>query len=106
MRNITEQCTERQRQLYINYVDYEKASTASTENFYGAYLGHMEFHDRSSLVIKSFYNNFKNPSNSKLRSVAFRRELFQLETHFSEFQREANSLLACLANQDQVIMPS
>ena len=37
LRNVTEQCTEWQRQLYINFVDFEKPSTASTEIVYGAF---------------------------------------------------------------------
>ena len=47
--------------MYINYVDFEnfKALAASTEKVYGAYSGHMEFHN-------SFYNNFKyRMGNSK-----------------------------------------
>ena len=57
LRNIIEQCTEWQRQWYINYVDFEKASIASTENVYGAYSGHMEFHSRLSLSLRASITN-------------------------------------------------
>ena len=36
-----------------------RPSTASTENVYGAYSGHIEFHSRLSLSLRAFITNFK-----------------------------------------------
>ncbi len=53
--NIVQQCTEWQRRLYINSVDFEK--TLFTGIDYGTYLVHMGFHN-SSFIIKSLFNNY------------------------------------------------
>ena len=45
---IIKQCTEWQRQLYITYVDFEKAFDSLHLEVYGTYSGHMEFHNRLS----------------------------------------------------------
>ena len=55
-RNIIEQCTEWQRHLYINFVDFEKAFAAFTERVFGASSEHTKCH--KVLIIRSFHNNF------------------------------------------------
>ena len=56
--NIIEQCTEWQRQLYINFVDFEKAFDSVHREilwrFFRAYGIPQQIID----IIKSFYNNF------------------------------------------------
>ena len=56
--NIIEQCTEWQRQLYINFVDFEKAFDSVHQEilwrFFRAYGIPQQIID----IIKSFYNNF------------------------------------------------
>ena len=58
LRNIIEQCTEWPRQLYINYVDFEKAF----DSIHLESLWHIRraygIPQEIVLVIKSFYNNF------------------------------------------------
>ena len=59
LQNIIEQCREWQRQLYINYLDFEKAF----DSIYRESLWHIirayGIPQEIVLVIKSFYNNFK-----------------------------------------------
>ena len=59
LRNIIEQCTEWQRQLYINYVDFEKAFDSIHRDCLWRILRAYGIPQRIVLVIKSFYNNFK-----------------------------------------------
>ena len=58
MRNIIEQCTEWQRQLYINYVDFEKAFDSIHRECLCRILRAYGI-PQIVLVINSFYNNFK-----------------------------------------------
>ena len=59
LRNIIEQCTEWQRQLYINYVDFEKAFDSIHRECLWCILRAYGIPQQIVLVIKSFYNNFK-----------------------------------------------
>ena len=59
LRNIIEQCTEWQRQLYINFVDYEKAFDSIHRESLWRILRAYGIPQQIVLVIKSFYNNFK-----------------------------------------------
>ena len=59
LRNIIEQCTEWQRQLYINYVDFEKAFDSIHRESLWRILRVYGIPQQIVLVIKSFYNNFK-----------------------------------------------
>ena len=59
LRNIIEQCTEWQRQLYINYVDFEKAFDSIHRECLWRILRAYGIPHQIVLVIKSFYNNFK-----------------------------------------------
>ena len=58
LRNIIEQCTEWQRQLYINYVDFEKAFDSIHRECLWRILRAYGIPQQVVLVIKSFYNNF------------------------------------------------
>nr|KAG5700914.1 hypothetical protein BaRGS_012321 [Batillaria attramentaria] len=59
LRNIIEQCTEWQRQLYINFVDFEKAFDSIHRESLWRILRAYGIPQQIVLVIKSFYNNFK-----------------------------------------------
>ena len=59
LRNIIEQCTEWQRQLYFNYVDFEKAFDSIHRECLWRILRAYGIPQQIVLVIKSFYNNFK-----------------------------------------------
>ena len=58
LRNIIEQCTEWQRQLYINFVDFEKAFDSIHRESLWRILRAYRIPQEIVLVIKSFYNNF------------------------------------------------
>ena len=58
MRNIIEQCTEWQRQLYINFVDFEKAFDSIHRESLWRILRAYGIPQEIVLVIKSFYSNF------------------------------------------------
>ena len=58
LRNIIEQCTEWQRQLYINFVDFEKAfDSIHRESLWRILLAY-GIPQEIVLLIESFYNNF------------------------------------------------
>ena len=59
LHNIIEQCTEWQRQLYINYVNFEKAFDSIHRECLWRILRAYGIPQQIVLVIKSFYNNFK-----------------------------------------------
>ena len=59
LRNIIELCTEWQRQLYINFVDFEKAFGSIHRECLWRILKAYGILQQIVLVIKSFYNNFK-----------------------------------------------
>ena len=59
LRNIIEQCTEWQRQLYINYMDFEKAFDSIHRECLWYILRAYGIPQQIVLVISSFYNNFK-----------------------------------------------
>ena len=59
LRNIIEQCTEWQRQLYINFVDFEKAFDSIHRESLWRILRAYGIPQQIVLVIKSFYNSFK-----------------------------------------------
>ena len=66
LRNIIEQCTEWNRQLYINFVDFEKAFDSIHRESLWRILRAYGIPQQIVLVIKSFYNNFKcRVGNSK-----------------------------------------
>ena len=58
LRNIIEQCTEWQRQLYINFVDFEKAFDSIHRESLWRILRAYGIPQEIVQVIKSFYNNF------------------------------------------------
>ena len=58
LRNIIEQCTEWQRQLYINFVDFEKAFDSIHRESLWRILRAYGIPQEIVLVIKSFYSNF------------------------------------------------
>lgn len=59
LRNIIEQRTEWQRQLYVNFVDFEKAfNSVHPDNFWNI-LRHYYIPSKLVHLIKSFYNNFR-----------------------------------------------
>jgi len=58
LRNIIEQCTEWQRQLYINFVDFEKAFDSIHRESVWRILRAYGIPQEIIQVIKSFYNNF------------------------------------------------
>ena len=56
--NIIEQCTEWQRQLYINFVDFEKAFDGIHRDSLWSILKADGIPMRMVQIIKSFYHNF------------------------------------------------
>ena len=58
LRNIIEQCTEWQRQLYINFIDFEKAFDSLHRDSLWKILRAYGIPQDITLTIKSFYNNF------------------------------------------------
>ena len=58
LRNIIEQCTEWQRKLYINFVDFEKAFDSIYRDSLWKILRKYGIPEQLVLVIKSFYTNF------------------------------------------------
>ena len=58
VRNIFEQCTEWQRKLYINVVDFEKAFDSIHRNSFWKILRHYGIPPEIVSTIQSFYNNF------------------------------------------------
>ena len=58
LRNIIEQCTEWQRQLYINFIDFEKAFDSIHRESLWRILRAYRIPQEIILVIKSFYQNF------------------------------------------------
>ena len=58
LRNIIEQCTEWQRQLYINFVDFEKAFNSIHRETLWRILRAYGIPQEIVLLIESFYNNF------------------------------------------------
>ncbi|XP_073670211.1 uncharacterized protein [Paramisgurnus dabryanus] len=58
LRNIIEQCTEWQRQLYINFVDFEKAFDSVHRDSLWRILRAYGIPQDIVLLIQSFYNNF------------------------------------------------
>ena len=59
LRNIKEQCPEWQRQLHINYMDFEKAFDSVPRAILWHILRAYGIPQQVVLVTKSFYNNFK-----------------------------------------------
>ena len=59
LRNIIEQCTEWQRQLYINFVDFEKAFDSIHRDSLWRILRHYGIPLKLVQLIKSFYINFR-----------------------------------------------
>ena len=58
LRNIIEQCTEWQRQLYINFVDFQKAFDSIHRESLWKILRSYGIPAKLVDIIKSFYNNF------------------------------------------------
>ena len=58
LRNIIEQCTEWRRQLYINFLDFEKAFDSVQRESLWRILRAYEIPQQIIDIIKSFYNNF------------------------------------------------
>ena len=59
MHNIIEQCNEWQRQMYVNYVDFEKAfNSIHRESLWHIFRAY-GIPQQIILVIESFYNDFK-----------------------------------------------
>ena len=58
LRNIIEQCTEWQRELYINFVDFEKAFDSLHRESLWKILRFYGVPQDLVLIIKCFYNNF------------------------------------------------
>ena len=58
LRNIIEQCTEWQRQLYINFVDFEKAFDSLHRDSLWKILRHYGIPQTLIEIIQSFYCNF------------------------------------------------
>ena len=58
LRNIIEQCTEWQRQLYIDFVDFEKAFDSVHQESLWRILRAYGIPQQIIDIIKSFYNNF------------------------------------------------
>lgn len=59
LRNIIEQRTEWQRQLYVNFVDFEKAFNSVHPEHLWNIIRHYCIPSKLVHVIKSFYNNFR-----------------------------------------------
>ena len=59
LRNIIEQCTEWQRQLYVNFVDFEKAFDSIHRDSLWSILRHYGIPSKIVQLIKSSYNNFR-----------------------------------------------
>ncbi|RUS86850.1 hypothetical protein EGW08_005387 [Elysia chlorotica] len=59
LRNIIEQCTEWQRQLYINFVDLMKAFDSIHRDSLWRILCAYGIPEKIVLIIKSFYSNFR-----------------------------------------------
>ena len=59
LRNIIEQCTEWQRQLYVNFVDFEKAFDSIHRDSLWNILRHYGIPCKLVQLIKSFYKNFR-----------------------------------------------
>ena len=57
LRNIIKQCTEWQRQLYINLVDFEKAFDSTHRDSLWCILRANGIHLRIVQIIRSFYHN-------------------------------------------------
>ena len=58
LRNIIEQCTEWQRELYINFVDFEKAFDSIHRNSLWKILRYYGIPLEIVSIIQCFYNNF------------------------------------------------
>ena len=59
LRNIIEQCTEWQRRLYVNFVDFEKAFDSVHRESLWKILRHYGIPAKLVQLIKSFYQNFR-----------------------------------------------
>ena len=59
LRNIIEQCTEWQRKLFVNFVDFEKAFDSVHRDSLWNILRHYGIPSKLVHLIKSFYNNFR-----------------------------------------------
>ena len=59
LRNIIEQCMEWQRQLYVNFVDFEKAFDSIHRDCLWSILRHYGIPSKLVHLIKSFYRNFR-----------------------------------------------
>ena len=59
LRNIIEQCAEWQRQLYVNFVDFEKAFDSIHRESLWSILRHYGIPTKLVQTIKSFYSNFR-----------------------------------------------
>lgn len=59
LRNIIEQCTEWQRQLYVNFVDFEKAFDSIHRDSLWSILRHYGIPSKLVHLIRSFYDNFR-----------------------------------------------
>ena len=73
LRNIIEQCTEWQRQLYVNFVDFEKAFDSIHRDSLWNILRHYGIPSKLVRLIKSFYDNFRC-------SVGHSDTLFEVKT--------------------------
>jgi len=59
LRNIIEQCSEWQRQLYVNFVDFEKAFDSIHRDSLWNILRHYGIPTKVVNLIRSFYKNFR-----------------------------------------------
>ena len=59
LRNIIEQCTEWQRKLYINFIDFQKAFDSLNRDSLWKILRHYGLPTKNISLIKSFYDNFQ-----------------------------------------------
>ena len=59
LRTIIEQCTEWQRQIYVNFVDFEKAFDSIHRESLWKILRNYGIPYKMVQLIKSFYNNFR-----------------------------------------------
>ncbi|KAK7101726.1 hypothetical protein V1264_020063 [Littorina saxatilis] len=58
LRNIIEQCTEWQRQLYINFVDFQKAFDSVHRDSLWKILRHYGIPQKMVQLVRSFYQNY------------------------------------------------
>ncbi|GFR65536.1 endonuclease-reverse transcriptase [Elysia marginata] len=78
LRNIIEQCTEWQRDLYINFIDFEKAFDSVHRNSLWKILRYYRISSEIVSMIKCFYNKVPQPVQIDETILPFREKFTYL----------------------------